>query len=214
MKLFIDTANLEAIQKVADLGLLDGVTTNPTLAAREGMPLDELYLKIAEICDGPVNVEAVSVDADGIIEEARRFASMSPKFVVKIPTTLEGLKAVNKLSAEGVKTNCTLCFSANQAILVAKAGANYVSPFIGRLDDIGQDGMKLVEDIVWVYANYDYDTEVIVASVRHPLHVLDAARLGAHIVTIPPAVIDKLIQHPLTDIGVEKFLADYEKIPK
>jgi transaldolase len=176
--------------------------------------LDELYLKIAEICDGPVNVEAVSADADGIIEEARRFASMSPKFVVKIPTTIEGLKAVNKLSAEGVKTNCTLCFSANQAILVAKAGADYVSPFIGRLDDIGQDGMKLIEDIVWVYANYDFDTEVIVASVRHPLHVLDAARLGAHIVTIPPAVIDKLIQHPLTDIGVEKFLADYEKIPK
>lgn len=214
MKLFIDTANLEAIRKVADLGLLDGVTTNPTLAAREGMPLDELYMEIAEICDGPVNVEAVSTDADGIIEEARRFASMSPKFVVKIPTTIEGLKAVNKLSAEGVKTNCTLCFSANQAILVSKAGADYVSPFIGRLDDIGHDGMKIVEDILWIYSNYDFDTEVIVASVRHPLHVLDAGRLGAHVVTIPPAVIDKLIQHPLTDIGIEKFLADYEKIPK
>jgi transaldolase len=214
MKLFIDTANLEAIRKVADLGLLDGVTTNPTLAAREGMPLDELYMEIAEICDGPVNVEAVSTDAEGIIEEARRFASMSPKFVVKIPTTIEGLKAVNKLSAEGVKTNCTLCFSANQAVLVSKAGADYVSPFIGRLDDIGHDGMKIVEDILWIYGNYDFDTEVIVASVRHPLHVLDAARLGAHVVTIPPGVIDKLIQHPLTDIGIEKFLADYEKIPK
>lgn len=214
MKLFIDTANLEAIEKIADLGLLDGVTTNPTLASREGIPLDELYMKIAGICDGPVNVEAVSDNADGIIEEARRFASMSPKFVVKIPTTTEGLKAVNKLSAEGVKTNCTLCFSANQALLVAKAGANYVSPFIGRLDDIGHEGMKLIEDIVWIYANYDYDTEVIVASIRHPLHVLEAARLGAHIATVPPAVIDKLIQHPLTDIGVEKFLADYKKIPK
>ncbi len=214
MKLFLDTANLEAIKKAADMGLLDGVTTNPTLASREGVPLDELYMKIAEICDGPVNVEAVGTGAEGIIEEARRFASMSPRFVVKIPTNTEGLKAVNKLSAEGVKTNCTLCFSPNQGLLVAKAGANYVSPFIGRLDEVGHDGMKLIEDILWIYGNYDFDTEVIVASIRHPVHVLEAARLGAHIATVPPAVLDKLVRHPLTDIGIEKFLADYEKIPK
>ena len=214
MKIFIDTADVDEIREALDMGVLDGVTTNPSLVAKTGRPFQECIQEICGLVDGPVSVEAVSMVADEMVEEARTLAAMAPNVVVKIPMTVEGLKAVRRLSEEGIKTNVTLVFSAAQALLAAKAGATYVSPFVGRLDDIGQDGMKLVEDIVWVYANYDYDTEVIVASVRHPLHVLDSARLGAHIVTIPPAVIDKLIQHPLTDIGVEKFLADYEKIPK
>lgn len=214
MKLFLDTANIEQIKRFTDMNLCDGVTTNPTLVARENAPADEIYMRIAEIVDGPINVETISIDAEGIIEEGRRFADMHKNFVIKIPTTLEGLKAVSKLSSEGIKTNCTLCFSANQAVLVAKAGATYVSPFVGRLDDGGHEGMELIADIMQIYRNYDYQTEVIVASVRHVLHVLDAARMGAHIVTIPPGVVDKLIKHPLTDIGIEQFLADYDKIPK
>jgi len=214
MKLFLDTANTDEIKRYADMNLCDGVTTNPTLVARENAPADEIYLRIAEIVDGPISVETISIDADGIIEEGRRFADMHKNFVIKIPTTLEGLKAVNKLSSEGIKTNCTLCFSANQAMLVAKAGATYVSPFVGRLDDGGHDGMELIADIIRIYGNYDYQTEVIVASIRHALHVLDSARIGAHIVTIPPGVVDKLIKHPLTDIGIAQFLDDYDKIPK
>ncbi len=214
MKLFIDTANLDAIRRVADLGLLDGVTTNPTLVSREKMPADKLYDEIAKICQGPVNVEAVSQEAGGIVEEARLFHERAPNFVTKIPCFEEGLKAVRRLADEGITTNVTLVFSPSQAILVAKAGAKYVSPFIGRLDDISHIGMDVVEDIVTIYENYDYDTEVVVASVRHPLHVVEAARIGADVVTIPPAVIDKLIKHPLTDKGMKSFLEDYAKIPK
>ena len=214
MKLFIDTANLDAIRRVADLGLLDGVTTNPTLVAREKMPADKLYDEIAKICQGPVNVEAVSQEADGIVEEARRFHKRAPNFVTKIPCFEEGLKAVRRLADEEITTNVTLVFSPSQAILAAKAGAKYVSPFIGRLDDISHTGMDVIEDIVMIYENYDYDTEVVVASVRHPLHVVEAARIGADVVTIPPAVIDKLIKHPLTDKGMKSFLEDYAKIPK
>jgi transaldolase len=214
MKIFVDTANLDAIKRVADLGLLDGVTTNPTLAAREKMPVDKLYAEIAKICDGPINVEAVSQDADGIVAEAKRFHETDAKFVTKIPCFEEGLKAVRRLADEGIGTNVTLVFSPAQALLVAKAGAAYVSPFIGRLDDISHTGMDLIEDIVLFYENYDFETEVVVASVRHPLHVVEAARIGADVVTIPPAVIDKLIKHPLTDAGMAAFLKDYEKIPK
>jgi transaldolase len=214
MKLFIDTANLDAIRRVADLGLLDGVTTNPTLVSREKMPADKLYDEIAKICEGPVNVEAVSQDADGIVEEARAFHKRAPNFVTKIPCFEPGLKAVRQLAEEGIPTNVTLVFSPSQGLLIAKAGAKFVSPFIGRLDDISHTGMDLIEDLVMIYENYDFDTEVVVASVRHPLHVVEAARLGADIVTIPPAVIDKLLQHPLTDIGMKKFLDDYAKIPK
>ncbi len=214
MKLFIDTANLDAIKRVADLGLLDGVTTNPTLVSREKMPADKLYDEIAKICSGPINVEAVSQDADGIAEEARDFHKRAPNFVAKVPCFEEGLKAVRRLADEGITTNVTLVFSPAQAILVAKAGAGYCSPFIGRLDDISHEGMDLIEDIVMIYENYDYDTEVVVASVRHPLHVVEAARIGADIVTIPPGVIDKLVKHPLTDAGMKKFLDDYAKIPK
>ncbi len=214
MKIFVDTANLDAIRRVAALGLLDGVTTNPSLVAKEKTAADKLYDEIAKICEGPINVEAVSPDADGIVAEARRFYARDPKFVTKIPCYEEGLKAVRRLADEGIPTNVTLVFSPAQALLVAKAGANYVSPFIGRLDDISHTGMDLIEDIVDIYGNYNFVTEVVVASVRHPLHVVDAARIGADVVTIPPAVIDQLIKHPLTDIGVKKFSDDYAKIPK
>lgn len=214
MKLFIDTANLDAIRRVADLGLLDGVTTNPTLVAREKMPADKLYDEIAKICEGPINVEAVSQDAAGIVAEARAFHKRAPNFVTKIPCFEPGLKAVRELAEEGIATNVTLVFSPSQGLLVAKAGAKFVSPFIGRLDDISHTGMDLIEDLVMIYENYDFDTEVVVASVRHPLHVVEAARLGADIVTIPPDVVDKLLKHPLTDIGMKKFLDDYAKIPK
>jgi len=214
MKIFVDTANLDAIRRVADLGLLDGVTTNPSLVAKENMPAAKLYAEIAKICEGPINVEAVSQDAAGIVAEGRRFHETDPKFVTKIPCCIEGLKAVHTLAQDGIPTNVTLVFSPSQAILVAKAGADYISPFIGRLDDISQTGMDLIEDIVDIYDNYDFSTEVIVASVRNPLHVVDAARIGADVVTIPPSVIDQLIKHPLTDIGMKKFLDDYAKIPK
>jgi transaldolase len=214
MKLFLDTANLDAIKRAADLGLLDGVTTNPTLVAKENMPEGKLYDEIAKICEGPINVEAVSPDADGIVEEARRYYERGPNFVSKIPCFEEGIKAVRRLADEGIPTNVTLIFSPMQALAVAKAGAKFCSPFIGRLDDISHTGMEIIEDIVTIYENYDFETEVVVASVRHPLHVLEAGRIGADIVTVPPAVIDKMIKHPLTDIGMKKFLEDYEKIPK
>jgi transaldolase len=194
--------------------LLDGVTTNPTLVAKENMPADKLYDEIAKICEGPINVEAVSPDADGIVEEARRYYERGPNFVSKIPCFEEGVKAVRRLADEGIPTNVTLIFSPMQALVVAKAGAKFCSPFIGRLDDISHTGMEIIEDIVTIYENYDFETEVVVASVRHPLHVLEAGRIGADIVTVPPAVIDKMIKHPLTDIGMKKFLEDYEKIPK
>jgi transaldolase len=212
MKFFIDTANVEEIRKANELGLLDGVTTNPTLVSKEGREFKGLIQEICSIVDGPVNAEAVSTDAEGMIEEAKELVKLAHNIVVKIPLIKEGLKAVKALSGEGIKTNVTLCFSPVQALMAAKAGAAYVSPFVGRLDDISHQGMDLVEQIVTIYENYGYDTEVIVASVRNPLHVLDAALMGADIATIPYKVMEALINHPLTTIGLEKFLADWKKM--
>lgn len=214
MKFFVDTANVDAIRKANALGVVDGVTTNPTLVAKEGRDYKEVVQEISKIVEGPISVEAMSEDAEGMIKEAREFATWGDNIAVKIPMSAEGLKAVKILSKEEIQTNVTLIFSANQALLAAKAGATYVSPFIGRLDDIGQVGMQLVEDIMEIFEAYDLETEVIVASIRHPIHVIDAAKIGAHIATIPPAVIDKMIKHSLTDIGIKKFLEDYKKIPK
>lgn len=214
MKFFIDTANVEEIKTAEEWGLLDGVTTNPSLIAREKRPFKDIVREICSIVDGPVSIEAVSMDADGIVSEARSLSSISANVVVKAPMTLEGLKAVKTLSAEGIKTNVTLVFSAVQALMAAKAGAAYVSPFVGRLDDISHDGMELVRQILDIYGNYGFSTEVIVASVRHPLHVLDSARMGAHIATIPFKVLEQLSKHPLTDIGIDRFLKDWEKVPR
>ncbi len=212
MKFFIDTANIEEIKKAKELGMVDGVTTNPSLAAKEKREFRGLIKEICSLVDGPVNAEVVSLNAEGMIKEARSLMEIADNVVVKIPLIEEGLKAVRVLSGEGIKTNVTLCFSGVQALLAAKAGANYISPFVGRLDDAGQNGMELVEQIISIYDNYDYDTEIIVASVRNPLHVLDAAMMGADIATIPFSVIRQLIKHPLTDVGLEKFLADWKKL--
>ncbi len=213
MKFFIDTADLDEIRDAKAMGVLDGVTTNPTLVARTGRrDTDALLKEICDLVQGPVSGEVTAVDADGMIAEGKRLAAISEHMVVKIPTTLEGLKAVRALSAEGIAVNATLCFTPSQALLVAKAGAAYVSPFVGRLDDISTDGMQLIEDIVTIYDNYDFDTEIIVASVRHPEHVVQGALLGAHIATIPHKVIRQLVNHPLTDAGLEKFLADWRKL--
>ena len=212
MKFFIDTANVEEIRKTNALGLLDGVTTNPTLVSKEGKEFKGLIKEICGIVDGPVNAEVVSTDAEGMINEARDLVKLADNIVVKIPLTEEGLKAVKILAAEEIKTNVTLCFSATQALMAAKAGAAYVSPFVGRLDDISSTGMDLVEQIITIYDNYGYDTEIIVASIRNPTHVVDAALIGADIATIPYNVIQQLIKHPLTDIGLEKFLADWKKM--
>lgn len=214
MKIFIDTANLKEIQEAASLGLIDGVTTNPTLVARENYLYEDLLKQICAIVAGPVSAEVVSLDSSGMAKEAREFSKIAKNIVIKVPLIKEGLKAVKVLSGEGVKTNVTLCFSAVQALLAAKAGATYISPFIGRLDDISLTGMDLIRDIKQIYANYAFKTQIIVASVRNPLHVLDAAKAGADIATVPFAVIEQLIKHPLTDIGVQKFLEDFKKIPK
>ncbi|WP_423792944.1 fructose-6-phosphate aldolase [Methanocaldococcus indicus] len=214
MKFFLDTANVEEIKKYAELGLVDGVTTNPTLVAKEGRDFYEVIKEICEIVDGPVSAEVISLEADKMVEEARELSKIADNVVIKIPMTRDGMKAVKILSKEGIKTNVTLVFSPLQALLAAKAGATYVSPFVGRLDDIGHTGMELIADVVNIYRNYDIETEVIVASVRHPTHVLEAARLGADIATIPPAVMDKLFNHPLTDIGIERFLKDWENYLK
>jgi transaldolase len=214
MKFFIDTANLTEIRKAGELGVLDGVTTNPSLVSKEGRDFRELITEICRIVKGPVNAEAVSKDEAGMIKEARDLAKIADNIVVKIPMIKEGLRAVKVLSAEGIKTNVTLCFSPIQALLAAKVGAAYVSPFVGRLDDISQRGMDLVEQIVAIYNTYGYDTEVIVASVRNPIHVLDAALMGADIVTVPYSIMERFITHPLTDIGLEKFLADWKKMGK
>jgi transaldolase len=211
MKFFIDTANVEEIKKANALGLLDGVTTNPSLVSKEGRDFKELITEICQIVDGPVNAEVVSTDADGMIREAMDLIKLGDNIVVKIPLIKEGLKAVKALTAEGIKTNVTLCFSPVQALMAAKAGAAYISPFVGRLDDISHNGMELVEQITQIYENYGFETEIIVASVRNPLHVLDAALMGADIATIPYKVMEQLIKHPLTDIGLEKFLADWKK---
>ena len=212
MKFFIDTANIEDIKKANELGMVDGVTTNPSLVSKEGREFKGLIKEICKIVAGPVSAEAVSLDAAGMIREARELSSLADNIVVKIPLIEEGLKAVKILAHEGIKTNVTLCFSPIQALMAAKAGAAYISPFVGRLDDISHDGMKLVEQIMTIYENYDFETEVIVASIRHPLHVLDAALIGADIATIPYKVINQLAKHPLTDIGLEKFLDDWKKL--
>lgn len=212
MKFFIDTANVEEIRKAWDVGVIDGVTTNPSLISKENREPVGLLREICGIVDGPVSAEAVSLSAGEMIKEAGVLAGIHKNIVVKIPMTEEGLKAVKKLSAAGIKTNVTLVFSSGQALLAAKAGATYVSPFVGRLDDIGHPGMDLIRDMIDIFDNYMFRTEVIVASIRNPLHVLDAARIGAHIATIPYSVITQLLKHPLTDIGIEKFLKDWEKV--
>ena len=211
MKFFIDSANLNDIKEAAAIGMADGVTTNPSLVAKEGMTMEQAAREISKIIDGPISVEVLALDAEGMIKEAEEIAKWGENIVVKIPSTVDGLKAIAALSKKGIKTNATLCFSPNQALLVAKAGATYVSPFVGRLDDIGEDGMSMVADILDIYDNYEFETEVIVASVRSPEHVSDAALIGADIATIPPKVIKQLMQHPLTDKGIEKFLADWKK---
>lgn len=216
MKFFIDTANVDEIREAADLGVLDGVTTNPTLISREvkrtGKEFKEILKTICDIVKGPVSGEIVALDYDSMVIEARELAKLDKHIVIKVPMTKDGLKTVKQLSKEGIKTNMTLVFSSSQALLAAKAGATYVSPFIGRLDDISQAGMQIVNEIVTIYENYGFDTQIIVASIRNPLHVVDSALLGAHIATIPLKVIDKLVKHPLTDNGIERFLADWKKI--
>ncbi len=212
MKFFIDTANIEEIKEAASIGILDGVTTNPSLVAKEGKDFKELLNEIIEIVDGPISAEAVSMDYDGIMKEAKELAGIHKNIVVKVPLMKEGIKAVKSLSEIGIKTNVTLCFSATQAILAAKAGATYISPFVGRLDDISQTGMDLIEQIVTIYKNYNFTTEVLVASIRNPLHIVEAGLIGADVVTVPFSVIEKLFKHPLTDIGIEKFLSDWEKL--
>jgi len=214
MDIFIDSANIKEIEKAWDLGVIDGVTTNPSLISKEGKDPIKLLKQICSIVDGPVSAEAVSMTADAMIKEAKSLARIHKNIVVKIPMIEEGLKAVKRLTSQGIKTNVTLVFSASQALLAAKAGATYVSPFVGRLDDISHIGMGLVSEILDIYENYMFDTEIIVASVRNPLHVVEAARMGAHIATIPYSVIIQLIKHPLTDIGIQKFLKDWEKVPK
>jgi transaldolase len=211
MKFFIDTANIDEIKKANELGMVDGVTTNPSLVAKEGREFKGLIKEICDIVDGPVSAEVVSLDAEGMVKEARELANLADNIVVKIPMLEEGLKAVKTLAQEEINTNVTLCFSPIQALMAAKAGAAYISPFVGRLDDISHIGMELVEQIITIYDNYGFETEVIVASVRNPTHVLDAALMGADIATIPFKVIQQLTKHPLTDIGVEKFLADWKK---
>lgn len=214
MKLFIDTANTGEIKEAASMGVIDGVTTNPTLIAKENRPAEELLRDICALVSGPVSAEAISLDAEGMIEEARQLSKIAKNIVIKIPLVKDGLKAVQALSGEGIKTNVTLCFSPAQALLVAKTGADYISPFIGRLDDIAQVGMDLIRDIKAIYRNYGFKTQIIVASIRNPVHVVQAALLGADIATVPFAVIEQLIKHPLTDIGIQRFLQDYKKIPK
>ena len=214
MKFFIDTANIDEIKKGLALGMVDGVTTNPSLIAKEQRPFQDILQDICAIVDGPISAEVVSLDAEGMVKEGRELAKLADNIVIKVPMIEEGLKATMMFSAENIKTNVTLVFSATQALLAAKAGATYVSPFIGRLDDISQNGMELISDIMTINDNYGFATEVIVASVRSPMHVLDSALIGADIATIPYKVIAQLAKHPLTDIGMENFLADWEKRTK
>ncbi|AKU91765.1 fructose-6-phosphate aldolase [Vulgatibacter incomptus] len=214
MQFFIDTADIAEIKKANAMGVLDGVTTNPSLVAKTGRAFLDVLKEICEIVDGPISAEVVSTDYEGIVAEGRELAKIHPNIVVKVPLIVEGLKAVKTFSSEGIKTNVTLCFSATQALLAAKAGATYISPFVGRLDDISFDGMELIQQIREIYDNYGFATEILVASVRNPIHVLQAARLGADVATCPLSVIEQLAKHPLTDIGLAKFLADWEKVPK
>ncbi len=214
MKFFIDTANVEDIKKANDMGVICGVTTNPSLIAKEGRDFNEVIKEIASIVDGPISgeVKATTLDAEGMIKEGREIAAIHPNMVVKIPMTIEGLKAVKVLASEGIKTNVTLIFSANQALLAARAGATYVSPFLGRLDDISTPGIDLIESIVQIFENYGLDTEIIAASIRNPIHVTDCALAGADIATVPYGVIAQMTKHPLTDQGIEKFQADYKAV--
>lgn len=214
MKFFIDTADLNEIRQAQDMGLLDGVTTNPSLIAKTGRRFEEVISEICEVVDGPISAEVVSTDFDGMVAEAKKLAALHKNIVVKVPLITEGLKTTKWCSDNGIKTNVTLCFSPVQALMAAKAGATYISPFVGRLDDIQHEGMELIHQIVEIYERYNFDTEVLVASVRSPMHVVQAALAGAHVSTIPFGVLSKLAKHPLTDIGLERFLADWEKVPK
>jgi transaldolase len=219
MKIFVDTADLDEIRELASWGIIDGVTTNPTLVAKTGKNFNEIVEEIFKLVDGPISLEVVSENADDMVKEAKQLVSkVKEKYrknvAIKVPMTPEGLKAVKKLKKEKIQTNVTLIFSANQALLAAKAGATFVSPFIGRLDDIGQEGMQIIEEIMEIYCNYDIETEVIVASIRHPIHVIEAARIGADIATVPPGVIRKMAKHSLTDVGIKKFLDDWKKVKK
>lgn len=214
MKFFLDTASVKEIREAAAMGVLDGVTTNPSLVAREGRSFREMLSEICDICPGPVSAECVTLTAPEMVAEGRDLARIAKNIVVKVPLIKEGIKACRQLAHEGIKTNVTLCFSATQALVAAKAGASYISPFVGRLDDRGQEGMELIRDIRTIYDNYDFKTEILVASIRHPVHVLEAARMGADVGTMPYSVFEKLIQHPLTDLGLAQFLEDWKKVPR
>lgn len=213
MKIFIDSADLAEIKDAAQMGVIDGVTTNPSLVAKTGKPMRDTIAAICEIVDGPISAEVIATDTDGILREGRALAAMHRNVVVKVPLVADGLKAVRVFTAEGIKTNVTLCFSATQGLLAAKAGATYISPFVGRIDDVSGDGMELVAQLCRIYANYGLATQVLAASIRHPVHVVEAAQLGAHVATLPHKVIHQLLKHPLTDRGLETFLADAKKIP-
>ena len=212
MKIFLDTANLESIRKFNDMGLLDGITTNPSLMSKEGGNPKDGMKEITDIIKGDVSLEVLSTDYSGMVEEGKKLRQYGNNVVVKVPMTPDGLKACKTLSTDGIPVNVTLVFSPNQALLAAKSGAKYVSPFIGRLDDIGQNGMHLIKEIKEIFSNYDFGTEILVASVRHPMHVVEAAKIGADVVTLPPAVLEKMLNHPLTDIGLKNFLTDWEKL--
>jgi len=212
MKIFLDTANLESIRKFNDMGLLDGITTNPSLLSKEGGNPKDAMEEITKIINGDVSLEVLSTEYSGMMDEGRNLRNFGENVVVKVPMTPDGLKACKSLTAENIPVNVTLIFSSNQAVLAAKAGAKYVSPFIGRLDDIGQDGMQLIKEIKTIFTNYNFKTQILVASIRHPLHVIEATKIGADVVTLPPAVLDKMLKHPLTDIGLTNFLADWEKL--
>jgi transaldolase len=214
MKIFIDTANLDEIKEAASMGVIDGVTTNPSLVAKEGRDFKTLLKEICAVVDGDISAEVVATDLEGMLREGRDLAKIHENIVVKVPLIKDGLKAVKQFAAEGIRTNVTLCFSPNQALLAAKAGAYIISPFVGRLDDISSDGMGLIQQILTIYENYSFDTQVLVASIRHPMHVVESATMGAHIGTMPFSVITQLIKHPLTDIGLERFLADWKKSQK
>ena len=214
MKFFLDTANVKEIQEAASMGVLDGVTTNPSLVSKEGRDFHVILEEICRIVDGPISAEVVSTEAEAMVQEGRKLARIHKNIVVKLPTILEGLKACKRLSSEGIRVNMTLVFSPSQALLVAKAGGSYVSPFIGRLDDISQSGMEIIRQIKTIYDNYAYKTEILAASIRHPMHVVEAAMAGAHIATMPLSVIQQLIKHPLTDSGLKKFLSDWERAPR
>lgn len=214
MQLFVDSAIIDEVRKVAEWGVLDGCTTNPTLAAKAGKNYNVVLKEICSIVKGPVSAETVSLEADGMIKEGIAFSKIAKNIVVKVPMTVEGMKACQRLTKKGIKVNVTLCFSANQALLAAKSGAYFVSPFVGRMDDIGQTGMWLIQDIKTIYKNYNFKTKILVASVRTPIHVLDSARIGADIATMPYSVFEQLFKHSLTDVGIKKFLEDWEKVPK